>query len=678
MRDIIIKSFPHILHGGDYNPEQWLDRPYILSEDMRLMQAANCNEMTVGIFSWSILEPEEGKFDFSFLDKTIDDVYKAGGRIILATPSGARPVWMAEKYPQVLRMNHHGHREHFGGRHNHCYSSPIYREKTAIINRKLAERYGSHPAVAAWHISNEYGGECFCPICVAEFRKWLERKYKTIDNLNQQWWTAFWSHKYFDWSQIEPPMPLNDYTVHGRNLDWKRFVSFKTAEFLREEIKAVREYSKDIPVTTNLMGFYDGLDYRLIADEIDFVSYDSYPVFGKGAEEDIKEAVYASMSYDLNRGLKNRPFLLMESCPSSLNWHPVNKLKRPGINELLSLQSVAHGSDSVLYFQWRKGRGESEKFHGAVVDHSGSENTRVFKEIAQLGKRLKLLDSVVGAVTEAQAAVLFDWDNRWALEDAVGYCNTDKKYKATLQNYYTPFWKRGINVDIIGRDSDFSKYKLLVAPMLYMVDEALEKKLCDYAENGGTILAALFTGTVNENDLCHLGGIPCGRLKELFGIYNEETDSLYPYDSNTVLMNDGKQFKALDYCEIIHTVTAEAIGHYSKDFYKGFPALTVNSYGKGRAYYAAFRDEGEFSDYIIEKIIHQVGIDSCFDGEIPYGVTAHSRTDGEKNFVFLQNFTDKSVSLKTEKHWFTVESLSEISDIIKLSPYETVILSDVE
>lgn len=254
MKDIIIKNYPHMIYGADYNPDQWQDRPDILKEDMRLMKLANCNEMSVGIFAWSALEPEEGKFDFSFLDKAMDDIYAAGGRVILATPSGARPAWLAQKYPEVLRVRPDGIRNEFGARENHCFTSPVYRAKVRIINEKLAERYAGHPALIAWHISNEYGGDCRCPLCRAAFREWLKAKYGTLERLNREWWTSFWAHTFTDWEQIVPPGPLGDKGLHGLNIDWRRFVTDQTVDFMNAEIDAVRKYTPDIPVTSNLKG----------------------------------------------------------------------------------------------------------------------------------------------------------------------------------------------------------------------------------------------------------------------------------------------------------------------------------------------------------------------------------------------------------------------------------------
>lgn len=669
----VSEKFKHILHGGDYNPDQWQDHPDVLDEDMRLMKLANCNSMTVGIFAWARLEPADGVYDFSFLDKAMDDVYANGGRIVLATPSGARPPWLAEKYPEVLRVNSNRTKNIFGARHNHCYSSPIYRRKVAEINKKLAERYKDHPALIMWHLSNEYGGECHCELCRENFRAWLKDKYGTLEKLNYQWWNGFWAHTYTDWSQIEPPSPLGEKTG-PQNLDWMRFVTHQTTDFMKSEIEVLREVTPNVPITTNLMGFYPGLDYRVMAKELDVISWDNYPFWKGNDSSDINVALSTALVHDLNRGFKHRPFMLMESTPSTADWHEYSKPKRPGQHTLSSLQAVAHGSDTVQYFQWRKSRGNREKFHGAVVDHVGNENTRVFREIASLGARLKKLDCIVGTLTKSRVAMIYDWPNRWAFDDTKGFHKKDKKFMPTLQKHYAPFWKRGINVDVIGYEDDFSNYDLVIAPLLYSVNDQLIDKLEQYVKNGGTLVSTYASGYVNENDLCYLGGFPAGKLKDVFGIWNEEIDTLYPDEANTVNA-DGKDYKAVDYCEVIHPQGASTLATYTSDFYAGGAAVTVNEYGSGKAYYVAFRDTGDYTDELTESIISELGIASDFDGDLCPGLTAHSRTDGENVYVFLENYSTKEASTVTSQKWTNVETGEEIIAKITLKPYETLILT---
>ena len=664
-----ITKYSHILHGADYNPDQWMEHPEIIEEDMRMMKLAGCNVMSIGIFAWATLEPEEGKYDFSFLDFIMDKLDENGIKAILATPSGARPAWMAQKYPEVLRMNEMRQRNLFGARHNHCYTSPVYRQKTAEMNRRLAKRYKNHPALLMWHISNEYGGECHCPLCQAEFRKWLKEKYhNSLDELNYQWWTKFWSHTYTDWEQIESPSPLGEMKLHGLTLDWKRFVTYQTGKFIENEIAPLREITPDIPVTTNFMRFFDGLDYFKLCKLIDVVSWDSYPEWHR-SEGCVEAAQTTAIMHDVHRSMKGRPFMLMESTPSLTNWHEINKLKRPGMHILSSVQAIAHGSDTVQYFQWRKSRGSSEKFHGAVVDHCGHENTRVFCEVAQLGEILGKLDEVVGTSAPAEMAIIFDWENWWALDSAECLELHNKRYIETIHRNYAPFWEQGVNVDVIDSEMDFSKYKLVIAPMLYMIKPGVAEKIERFVVDGGTFVMTYFSGVVNENDLCYLGGTPCGKLKDVFGIWAEEIDTLYPEERNSVTFN-GKEYTAEHFCELIHANDAEILGRYDSDFYKGMPAVTKNTYGKGAAYYIAFCDDGAFAKDFYSVLIKDLKISRALEIELPYGVTAHVREGNGQRFIFAGNYNDTPVTVETgDKRYIDLTDGNEIFGTIQLDGY---------
>ena len=359
MANITITKYNGFLHGGDYNPEQWLKYPEILKQDIEYMKAAHCNTVTMGIFSWAFLEPEEGKYNFEYFEEIVQNLTDNGINIILATPSGARPRWMAQKYPEVLRVDKNGVKRQYGERHNHCPSSPVYRKKVADIDKKLAQRFKDNPNIILWHISNEFGGEFYCDLCQENFRKWLKNKYKTLDKLNHAWWTGFWSCHVTDWEQI------------------------------------------------------------------DVVSWDSYPRWHISEGNDVT-AYRSAFSHDLQRGFKGKPFLIMENTPSLTNWFDVCKLKRPGMHMLSSMQAVAHGSESVLYFQWRKGRGGCEKFHGAVADHDNSTESRVFKEVTEVGKNPERLDEILDTEVVSQVALIYDYKTKWALEVCQGFQNADK------------------------------------------------------------------------------------------------------------------------------------------------------------------------------------------------------------------------------------------------------------
>lgn len=633
-----------LLHGADYNPEQWENYPGIIEKDIAMMKQAKCNVMSVGIFSWAKLEPREGEYDFAWLDSIIEKLYAAGIHIFMATPTGARPAWMSQKYPEVLRVGRNRVPALHGGRHNHCMTSPVYRDKTLKINSLLAERYSQHPAVLGWHISNEYGGECHCNLCQERFRDWLKARYKTLDALNHAWWSTFWSHTYTDWSQIESPSPQGEVSIHGLNLDWRRFNTAQVTDFCRHEVAPLKAANAELPVTTNFMEYFYDYDYWQLAEAIDFISWDSYPMWHREKDE-TQLACYTAMYHDMMRSLKGgKPFVLMESTPSTTNWQPTSKLKKPGMHILSSMQAVAHGADAVQYFQWRKSRGSVEKFHGAIIDHVGHLDTRVGREVMRLGEMLERLPDVVGCRTEARVAIIFDQQNRWALDDAEGPRNKGMEYEKTVNEHYRPFWEQGIAVDIIDADGDLSPYALVIAPMLYMVREGFAERAEAFVAAGGHLVTTYWSGVVNETDLCHLGGFP-GPLRKLVGIWAEEIDCLDDGERNLVQGLAGNAsglqgpYQVRHLCELIHAESAQVLATYRDDFYAGRPAVTVNRFGKGKAWHVASRNDLPFQRDFFAAIINELALPRAIDGDFPPGVVATARTDGETTWVFVQNFT---------------------------------------
>lgn len=669
---ILHKKF---LHGGDYNPDQWMDRPDILEEDIRRMKRAGVNVAALGIFSWAVLEPEEGTYDFSFLEERIETLYKNDIYTILATPSGARPMWMAWRYPEVLRVKADGVKEQMGGRHNHCYTSPVYRQKVWEIDKKLAEKFADHPGVIAWHISNEFGGACWCEKCQKAFREFLKGKYGSLGELNREWWTSFWSHRYDCWEHVQAPAPHGENATHGLNLDWKRFCSRQTADFCAWEKSALEAGGSGLPVTSNLMGFYEGLNYVDFRDVLDLISWDNYPEWHSAEQDDAMLAVQVACAADYMRCIhKNRaPFLLMESTPSVTNWQRISRLKRPGMHMLSSLQAVAHGADSVQYFQWRKGRGGSEKFHGAVLDHDTTEDTRVFRDVTKVGRRLEGLEEVCGSLVRPEAAILFDQENRWALEDSFGPRVGGIHYMETVQAHYGALWRLGIPADVIDSSCVLEEYQLVIAPMLYLLKEDITERLKHFVEQGGTLVGTYQTGLVNENDLCFEGRVPHD-LTELFGLHREEIDSLWDGQNNHMLWN-GKEYTLTELCERVHLSTASVLAVYQEDFYAGEPVLTVNTCGRGRAFYMAARTEIDFLQDFYRETAPGAGVLPCIKGVLSAGVTVTMRTKGNQEYLFVQNWNPADAAVTLEERLMDFETGEIVRGELRLSGYEVRILT---
>lgn len=625
------KKVQKILYGGDYNPEQW-DRE-TWKEDMRLFKLADIDVVTLNVFSWAMLQPAEDTYSFDTLDAIIDNVSSHGMNICLATSTAAHPAWMARKYPDILRTEFNGMKRKFGSRHNSCPNSPTYRKYSVELARRLAERYQKRDNIVAWHIANEYGGECYCENCERAFRVWLQKKYGTIETVNRVWDTAFWGHTFYDFEDIVAPNMLSEHfeenrtTFQGISLDYRKFMSESILECYRLEYEAIKAITPNIQITTNLMGFYKALDYQKWAKYMDFVSWDSYP----SNESTVGNN---SMNHDMMRGLKQgKPFALMEQTPSVTNWLPYNSLKRPGVMRLWSYQAVAHGADTVMFFQMRRSIGACEKYHGAVIDHCGHENTRVFREISALGKELTALgDTLLGARTKSDVAILFDWENWWAIEYSAGP-SIKLRYHDEVLRYYDALNAMNISTDMISVEDDLSQYRLVIAPVLYMTKTGYDEKIRSFVQNGGTFLTTFFSGYVNENDLVYTGGYP-GPLRDILGIWVEELDAL-PDGMTNSFTYKGNHYPSELICDLLHTETATALSSYEQDFYAGMPALTKNEFGQGHAYYVATASSKEFYLDLVKELCDEQGIEPVIN--TPDGVEATLRENENGRFLFLLN-----------------------------------------
>jgi len=629
------KFFDRILFGGDYNPNQWPKE--IWEEDIRIFKKASINSATVNVFSWAKIQPSENCYDFEELDQIIEKLSTEGFDIVLATSTAALPAWMFKKYPEVARTDYDGRHHKFGQRHNACPNSLVYQKYAERLATKLAERYGENPQVTCWHINNEYGGECYCDNCEKAFRVWLKDKYHTIEALNKAWNMEFWGHTVYEWDEIVLPNALSegigyDKTAFaGISIDYRRFNSDSLLKNYMMERDAIRKIDPTTPITTNLMGTFKGLDYFKWAKEMDLVSWDNYPSYNTPWS-------LVAMTHDLMRGLKQQPFMLMEQTPSQQNWQPYNSLKKPGQMRAQSYQTIAHGADTIQYFQLRRSIGACEKFHGAVIEHVGHEDTRVFRETAALGAELAQLSDIIGTQTQAQVAVIFDWDNYWALEYTSGP-TVDLKYVEQIHRYYRYFYEQNIAVDLVPVDADLSKYKLVAAPVLYMIKEGMQERLTDFVKQGGALLTTYMSGIVDQSDNVHLGGYP-GPLRELAGIWVEEIDALAPEQSNGVsLVNEDLTGTSNLVSDLIHLENAEALAHYTSNFYAGMPAVTKNTFGDGTVYYFGGQLEDQLQDQLFKTIVEESDITPVIEEATKLEIAC--RENEEAKFFVIINFHEE-------------------------------------
>ena len=666
-----------LFYGADYNPDQWQHAPEILERDIELMKQAGVTSASIGIFAWTSLEPKEDHYEFAWLDAVMDRFAKEGMYVFLATPSGSKPMWLSEKYPEVRRVNKDGIRDASGWRHNHCLSSPIYREKTRAINAQLAQRYKIHPALALWHVGNEYSGECHCELCRSAFQDWLKKRYKTLDVLNSAWWSSFWNHTFTNWGQIQTA----DASIDALQLDWLRFINDQHLSFMLNEMVPLRELTPNVPCMTNFMGTHEGTNYWQWAEHVDIIANDLYPM-PADCPDSWRYSIQSDFIHSLMRGMSGgRPWMLLECSPSSVNWGKINKLKRPNAHRQEVLQAVANGANTIHYFQWRKGRGGFEKYHGAVVDHEGSNQSRVFQDCAAIGRELNQLSAVYGAdCPQAEVAMLYDWESRWALNASQGpkVLTGGGPFKGDLYtklcfDHYEALTCCGINVDQVSTKSKFSAYKVLILPALYLVTQEMADRIYQFTQGGGQVVATCLTGYVDLTNCCWLGGFPGAGLAELFGIWNEELDNLDD-EERVKVMGQFSGF-ARDIAERIHLRGAKSIAQAGSEFYAGHPLITEHKCEAGHAFYLAARFESAVLVDFYQSLATRFDLSCTLDADLPLGVVFRRRESADKKYGFLFNYTQETHSIDLKEHSFLDFAVSSnCTGKLELKPYETRVL----
>ncbi|MBI5964540.1 MAG: beta-galactosidase [Chloroflexi bacterium] len=654
-------NFPHLIYGGDYNPEQWPEDIWI--EDARLMQEAGVNLVSLGIFAWSKIQPTQNEFDFDWLDRLMDLLHAHGVNVNLATPTASPPAWLVRGYPDVLPVTDTGATLWHGSRRHYCPHSISYRKHAAEIAARLAERYTNHPALKMWHVDNEYASgvtECFCDASAAAFREWLKQKYSSLDRLNESWGTTFWSQHYSDWEEIHPPRKAPAAINPSQQLDWARFNSDSWLACFDEQKAILNKFSPNLPVTTNFMGFHKPADYWKFASHEDVVSNDNYP-----DTFDPEWMVQSGMICDLMRSLGDRhPWILMEQSPTHVNWRQRNPTKRPGVMRLCSYQAIARGADGVMFFQWRASKAGAEKHHSGMLPHGGTD-TRVWREVKALGNELPKLDSVLASQVKADVAIVLDWENWWALELDSKPSN-DLKLLPQLYAYYKPLFDCNITVDFAHPESDLSRYKLVIAPNLYMVNDSTVKNINRYVENGGNLVMSFFSGIVDQNEQIRLDGYPAP-FREMLGLLVEEYAPYPETLTNTIRATNGRSFECMLWSDVIHLKNAKAIASYEQDYYAGSAAITHNTFGKGNAFYVGTVPDKNGMEWLLEQVCRMADIQPI-STNAPAGVELLQRVNGNSSFIFALNHSNEKVNVPIERRGSDLLTGTEINGSVALEP----------
>jgi len=616
-----------LLFGGDYNPEQWPRE--VWDEDVRLMREAGVNLATVGVFSWALLEPRPGEYDFGWLDEILELLHANGIGVALATPTASAPPWMHRRWPETSPQDKDRTVRTYGSRNAYCPSAKVFRRFANAISEKLADRYAHHPALRMWHIGNEFGTVCYCDGCAGAFRLWLQQKYRDLDGLNEAWGTSFWSQRYGEWDEVIPPRKVQYVINPMQEQDYQRFASDLLLEGFKAERDIVAARNPEVPVVTNFMGFYKGTDsWRWVREE-DFAALDSYP-----DPNDPFGACWSAFSQDLTRSLgyesRGGGWIMMEQSTGGVGWRPVATPKPPGLYRLWSLQAIARGADGVLQFQWRASKQGAERTHSGMVPHAGA-NSRVFREVCALGKELESLSDVLGTDVAADVAIVLDWD-AWRAVESDHQPHDGFTYVDRIYEYYKQLWQANITCDFVPAEGDLGRYKLVLVPNLYQITDAAGRNFERYTEAGGTLVVGPFTGVTDEDERVRLGGYPAS-LGTLLGIRIEE---YWPLEDDVRLQVRSAELGAFtagtwaEWFDLAGT-SADVVASIEGGPLDGQPAVLANRHGNGVAWYVATLPQPDALGRLLRRIAAEAGADPVLP-DLPAGVEAVRR--GEKVFLF--------------------------------------------
>ncbi len=638
--DLIAWNDGKFIYGADYYPEAWPESQW--EKDASMMQEAGINFVRMGEFAWVKMEPQEGHFDFAWLDRALKVLNAHGIRAVLGTPTASPPAWLYAKYPDIAAMNTQGVRYRYGSRRNYCLHNADFMAATTRIVTAMAEHFKNHPGVIGWQIDNELGNpKCYDPASLSAFQAWCQRKYQTLDALNAAWGTVFWGHTYQAWREI--PLPWNtlfDTSNPSLALDFDRFWSDSTHSYLDLQASILRRIAPHQAITHNEMGMFSDVDYYDLNRSLDFVAWDNYPVF----EKDYSQYTAVGLSHDLMRGSKdNQNYMIMEQQGGAGGWSVFFGRQAPAsLYRVWAYQSVAHGADGICYFRWRTSRYGSEQYWEGILDQDSYRNSRYFA-VAQIGKELGQLTPLLhGSKVESPVAMLVSPDSRWAQQIQPGVEDFD--YNRQLHDYYDAFRRAGVSVDVVFPPSDLSTYRVVVAPALYVSDRVLVDKLHAYVKNGGTLILTFRSGVKDENNVVTDHTLP-GPFADLVGVAIHEFDPQINEEQEVVGPGESR-FPTRTWSDILDPTTAKVLATYGKGYYVGKPAVTENQAGKGWVYYVGTESN---SPFFYDRLISLAAKNSfvALNAKIPPGVEVAVRQKAGTKIIFVLNYTsaDQTVPL---------------------------------
>jgi beta-galactosidase len=665
--------------GADYYPEHWPEERW--AEDARLMREAGCNVVRLAEFAWSRLEPRAGEFRFDWLDRALEVLGAHGIRAVLGTPTAAPPPWLCTAHPEILRVREDGVRVTLGHRRQYCPNHPTYRQLSRRIVAAMAEHYRDHPAVIGWQIDNEFGERCYCEVCREAFHAWLQRRYGTLERLNDAWGTIFWSQVYNDWAEIPLPLSTGGVPNPGLDLDFRRFMSDSYVSYQQEQVDILRAACPRHFITHNFMGiYYDRINYFDLARALDLVAWDNYPVNPWNAEPRADPTIVA-LSHDTMRGLKGKNFWVLEEQCSAGGWQTIGYAPRPGETRLWTYQAIAHGAEAVVYFRWRSARFGTEQYWHGILDHDARPRRR-YREVKQVGEELARIGGrLAGGEVRSEVALILSYDSRFAFQ--VQANNPEFSYPELLLAYYRALYRRNVPTDVAPPEADLSRYKVVLAPALHVVTPEIAENLRRYVTGGGTLLLTCRSGVKDvANKVVDLP-LP-GLLAELCGVEVEEYHSLYPSEAQPLaftfpgLGDAGARPLARVWCDILKEegMQAQVLARYTADYFAGHPAIALHRVGRGRVVYVGTVGDGNLCQALADWLIREAGVQPLLATPSEVEVTARWY-DGRGRLFFVLNHGREAAPLQLDRAYRDLLSGRTLSGLIALPAREALILEEV-